>query len=478
MLFMKILRLFNFSLLCILSLSIPACLTYYEQNLQFYRNYEQGNFEAAQKTLAKDEKGANGKAKLLYYLNLGLVHYKLGNYEQSNQYFEEAYLFAEDHRKNYLNEILAYFTNPMIVQYQGEDFELLLLHYYKALNFLAMGQRDKALVECRRLNIKLNAFADKYKSDRKYQRDAFIHTLMGIVYEASGDVNNAFIAYRNAVEIYQQDYQEMFGLDVPEQLKKDLLRSAALMGFDEQLAFYEKEFDMKFQPRPAGQGDLVFLWHNGFGPIKEEWSINFAINRRGSDVFFVNSRLGLDFSFSLPLRKDEDGNRFDPLGGLSVIRVAFPRYVERPEYFRSATLQAQNQQKPLYLMENLQEVAKKTLRDRMVLELSKALLRLAIKRAEEEILRSKDQEGLAALVSIINAATERADTRAWQAIPHSIYYTRLSLPAGSQQVQLQAQAPGGTRNFDFNFDIAAGDTEIHSFHTMEVDPSFRRNYNY
>ncbi|MEO1652742.1 MAG: hypothetical protein AAFU64_04280, partial [Bacteroidota bacterium] len=341
-----------------------------------------------------------------------------------------------------------------------------------------MGDKEKALVECKRMNIKLNAISDRYKSDRKYKKDAFIHTLMGIIYEANQDVNNAFIAYRNALKIYQTDYQEMFGFQVPEQLKQDVMRTAYLNGFTDELRRYEEEFGQKYDREQGGNGQIVFLWQNGFGPVKTEWSINFAIQRRNSRVVFVNERLGLNFPFPLEMREDDDGNEVDPLGGLSVIRVAFPKYVERPPYFRSAALEWQGQSYPLNLVENLNDIARKTLKDRMVLELSKALLRLAIKKGEEELLRKRDKDGWAALLSIVNAATEQADTRAWQTIPHSIYYQRISAPPGQHQVKLNAQAPGGIRSYNFNFEVKKGETLVQTFHSLEIDPNFQRSFSY
>ncbi len=78
------------------------------------------------------------------------------------------------------------------------------LNYYKALNYINLGRYDEALVECRRINIKLNQLNDKYKDKKnKYSGDAFAHLLMGIIYDASKDYNNAFIAYRNALEVYE-----------------------------------------------------------------------------------------------------------------------------------------------------------------------------------------------------------------------------------------------------------------------------------
>ena len=76
---------------------------------------------------------------------------------------------------------------------------------------------------------------------------------------------------------------------------------------------------------------------------------------------------------------------------------------------------------------------------------------------------------------MINAATEQADTRAWQTIPHSIYYSRMKLTPGPQQVSFTPHAAGGSKSYTFNLDIKKGETSIHTFHTMDIDPNFRFN---
>src|SRR5690606_16822618 len=150
----------------------------------------------------------------------------------------------EDYRINYFHEAAGYLTNPNMSVYRGEDHEHLMLLYFKAINFLKMRKPEEALVECRRLNIRLNQLSDKYQSEQKYQRDAFIHNLMGIIYQTTGDYNNAFIAYRNALEIYEPDYSRLFSLSAPQQLKVDLLNTAWWTGFMDEFEYYKNKFDM------------------------------------------------------------------------------------------------------------------------------------------------------------------------------------------------------------------------------------------
>jgi hypothetical protein len=445
-----------------------SCVSYYQKNIKFNTYFAQGQLKEAEEVLDKDKKGPKGKNKLIYFLNKGTVASMQGNYSGSNQYFEEAYRISDNHHRNLLNEGLSLLTNPKMVEYYGEEFELLMMHYYMALNYLKLGQPEEALVECKRMNIRLNQLSDKYKSDNKYKRDAFMHLLMGIIYDANNDYNNAFIAYRNALEIYQTDYQKMFGLGPPQQLKEDLLRSAYLSGFYEELKRYEQEFEMKYQPSSGSeQGDLVFLWHNGLGPVKQEWSLNFSIIRgEGGIVTFVNPELGLNFPFSISNEDYESSG----LSKLEFIRVAFPKYVERPLVYQNAVLAGGGKEVSLQLAEDINAIAFKSLQDRMLLELGKSLLRLGLKKAAEYKIRQQNGD-LGAAFSIVNAISEQADTRNWQTLPHSIYYARLKLPTGKQTITFTPQGVRSQNKQELTVEIKKNSTYFQTFSSLEALPA-------
>jgi uncharacterized protein len=419
-----------------LVLVLQACYaTYYQKDAKFNKLFLASKLDKAEALLAQDKRAERRKTKLLYYLNRGVVAYLMQSYEMSNYFFEQAHLTYENFSTKPLNEVLALLVNPALTDYRGEDHEVLLLHYYKVLNFLQLGQKEAALVECRRLNIKLNQLSDRYGSADKYKRDAFVHTLMGLVYQANHDYNNAFIAYRNATEIYREDYKRLFGLDVPEQLKKDLIYTAYKTGLYDQVDEYKQEFKFDYDPaKEAMLSDVVFLWNNGLGPVKDEWSINFVLIQ-GQDgvVTFSNDKLGLFFPFPMP---SNDNN--ESIADLKFIRVAFPKYRERPlVYDRAFILTPDGKRQALEVLEDINFISVQVLRQRMVLELSKSLLRVAVKKATEyQIGRQSELAGT--IVGGINFFTERADTRNWQTVPHSIYYTRLKLPEGRHQVVFEA----------------------------------------
>ena len=198
------------SLLVVALLVTGSCATYYQANLSFNEEFEKGDLRKALKTLRERPSDGAGKKQFLYFVNNGLILSLLGQYEESNDYLEKAFLFGEDYHINYMNEIGSYLTNPNFSVYRGEDHEHLMLLYYKAINFLKLGKTDKALVECRRLNIRLQQLSDRYESSDKYRKDGFVNTLMGLIYDVDKDYNNAFIAYRNAIEVYENDFNTLF----------------------------------------------------------------------------------------------------------------------------------------------------------------------------------------------------------------------------------------------------------------------------
>ncbi|WP_441000501.1 COG3014 family protein [Fodinibius sp. SL11] len=449
---------------------IAGCATYYQTTLDFQENFVKGEIEEANKVLDKNKKAATkDKSKLLYNLQKGVVLQMLGRFEESNKFLEEAYIFTQDYRQSNLNKAASLVTNPTTKPYTGEDHELVLIHYYKALNYLRMNQYEEALVECRRINNRLNQLNDRYENRKnRYKRDAFAMNLMGIIYEASGDVNNAFIAYRNAYEAYSEDYKQHFNTDVPTQLKKDLLRTAYLNGFPEELERYEKKFSTEYKYQEKKGGELVFFWHNGLGPVKDEWSLNFFIVKgQGGFVIFVNEELGLSFPFPLPAMGEGTGG----LGDLKFIRVAFPKYVERKPYNQSAELVSGNTTYRLEMAQNINQIAFSTLEDRMVREFSNSLLRLALKQTAEGQTRKLNQN-LGALLSIVNAVSEKADTRNWQTIPYTISYARVPLEEGENKIKLNTRTPrkSGNKEKVFEFRAQKGETIFYSFHSLESIP--------
>jgi len=441
---------------------LSGCATYYAKNLKLYRAIETGQFDAADKLLDKDEKSPKNRNRLLYFLNRGYVSWMMNDYRQSVEYLNIAEKIIDDYSFSLGAEALALITNPMRKPYRAEDFEIVMVNCFKAINFMQMNEREAAMVECRRINLKLNQLNDKYKDHKnRYQRDAFAQMMMGLLYDANGDHNNAFIAYRNTLEIYETDYTKNFNVQAPHQLKLDLLRTAYNIGFREEVDFFERKFGMTYRSGQKPEAELIFFWMNGFGPVKDEWSVNFTIVRgEGGLVTFVNEGEGFSFPFFL------GSSEKDAVLDLKLVRVAFPKYVERKPTSVSAVITSGKAAYPLEPAENINAIAFKTLNDRFVHEMSNSLLRVATKQVLEKTIRQKDNSA-GTILSIFNAVTEKADTRNWQCLPHSISYTRVPLTVGNNQLALNVKMTDGkTVTSDVSIQAKQGEIYFHAFHSL------------
>jgi hypothetical protein len=453
--------------MAIFLLILAGCATYYQQTQQLQQHIARGNFQEADQLLNQDTRSRNGKNKLLYYLNHGYVAWMLDKYEESNRHFSTADRIIEDYIKNYGLEALALLTNPNVKPYKPEDFEAVMLHYYTALNYIHLNDYEDALVECRRINIRLNNLNDRYADHKnRYQRDAFAHNLMGMIYEASGDYNNAFIAYRNALKVYQNDYKEYFSMQVPEQLKRDVLRTAYLTGFNDEVRYYEQLFNRDYEYEPREHGEVIFFWLNGFGPVKDEWNIRFTKipSPRQGYVIMRSEQLDLSFPLYIGDKSQEEKNAFSQL---RFFKVAFPRYMERKPVYKRASLQVNNQRYNMEMVQNVNEIAFKTLHDRMLREMGNALLRIATKKALE-VAADQENENLGTLINIVNTLTEQADTRNWQTLPHSIHYTRIPLEEGQNTLRFRTYSPrAGTKMHTYTFEGAKDRIYFASRHTTD-----------
>lgn len=441
-----------------------GCASYYEKSRELQNYVVSGDFLSAEKLLDSDKKGETGVNRVLYFFNRGVVAFMNGEYEKSNYYFSKADHYIEDYRWSIGAEALSLVSNPMVKPYRPEDFEGVMIHYYMALNYIYMNNYEDALVECRRINIQLQRMNTRYKNGQnKYDRDAFAHVLMGLIYENTGDYNNAFIAYRNAYEVYESEYAKLFRIKAPIQLKKDLIRMARAMGFEKEQKFYERKFNLAVEEDDPEKGSLVFFWMNGFGPVKAQWSLTFVnMGYRNGYVTFANAELGLSFPIYVGNRSKDEKQAF---ANLSVVRVAFPKYVERKKVYYKAELTADGRRYPLELAEDINKIAFQCLQDRMVREIASGIARLVTKKALEELARKKD-ETLGALVGLLNAVTENADTRNWQTLPYSISYARVYLSEGVHKIQLKATGNGTVSTTPFEFNIQKGKITFFAFHQL------------
>ena len=250
-----------------LAATLTGCVSARMADTESDRLFRSRQYNEAAARLEKglEAQGENGRDTLLFLLDLGLSLHSAGRYEESNKAFLRADKVADI--KDYTSlaqEGATIITSDNAKDYKGEDFEIVLISTYLAMNYALLGNIEDALVEARRVNTKLYRMVNE--GGRKYKQSAFARYLSAILYEAEGDFNNAYIDYKNTLSL---------GVDNPD-LGLDLWRCAYLMRMPDEMDLWDRKFHLterdhelaKLSASKAAKSEIIVLYENGISPRK------------------------------------------------------------------------------------------------------------------------------------------------------------------------------------------------------------------
>ena len=416
-------RYIRISALLVLScVLLSACGAYYATSMKgSLKRLQRRDYEAA---LEKLEKPTGDTNKLLYRLERGLILHYQGEWIASNAQFEKAErLIDRLYTKSASREVTAFLTNDAIRPYTGAEFERIFIHYYRSLNYLSLGDRQASLVEARKANLRLSGYARDPDYELSYRNDAFIQYVTGLLYEAEGEWNDAYVSYRAAEKGFNA-YAESFGIRPPRQLGRDLLRAAAVLGFDDDLALLADRYGFeRTDHTPTGAEAIVFV-ESGMIARKRETEISIPITEADNPKRVqATSRRALK-------RYRHSHGRYHSHRIKYWLKVALPYYESRRSRVQAVRISAGEHSITAELVEDLDAIAFKTLEDKedtiLLRTIARALAKYTATKAAE-----KESSFLGALVNLFGATTEAADTRSWLSLPARIHMARLKLPPGT-----------------------------------------------
>lgn len=368
----------------------------------------------------------------LYLMEKGRIEQLAAQADTSRQDFEAALgRYAEQDNKavvsasSYAASGASLLTNDNARPYQGRTYERVFLHQYQALNFLAAGDAQGALVEVRRANqVQVDALRDKEgKVDKaraeaegkgfdasRYDnyfsgmdlaagrvksgfQNAATFYLSGLIYEATGSVNDAFIDYRKALELVPDNVY----------LQRDVVRTGLKTGLDDIKTLARAIGPVQVAPK-KGEGELVIYLEEGYVPEKTPVSIPIWTTRTLSNVSFPVYREAM----APPL----------------------------------LTVQVDGQQLPAALLVDTRALAVRSLKDEVPAMLARAFIRLLTRQEMQRQAQKADTTGLLGLATTIyGLVAEQPDLRSWLTLPGSGQVVRLPLVAGEHQVSLPGLLP-------------------------------------
>lgn len=413
------------AVLLLAMLVLSGCATYSSSFGVVQRNLAAQDFDGALQILEKQADAKNDR--VLYLLNKGMVLRMKRDFAGSNIALEAAKtemnrLYAESISEN----ALSFVVNDATVSYAGDDYEQVLVHLYKALNYLELGQLNEARVEALQVDIKLRELGENIP-DSKFTEDALSRYLTGMIYEELGEWSDAMIAYRKAYQAYQK-YQTHYATAIPDMLKHDLIRLATRQGLKKEAAEYRKTFDMPArldeEAAPEQVGELVFVLNNGLAPLKRERIVG-ATGPASSVVMATNTN-----------------RQVAPV----MVNIALPYYEARPAAVQKARISISGKQTETQLMEDVDAIARASLDARMpaitTRSIARAVSKVAIQRSVDRAGRNGNNDLAVELlgslfVRVAAIATERADTRSWLTLPANVQLAKLSVPPGSYAVTVE-----------------------------------------
>ncbi len=386
------------------------------------------DYDSAYNLIQENKETYGEKNAALYYLEEGIVAHYGSQYEQSNQSLSKAESIMEDlFTKSVSKQAASFLINDNTIPYRGEDFENAMVNMFMALNYVGLGLWEDALVEARKVDNKLNVINARYEEGKGnvYNEDAFIRFLMGVLYEAGGEINDAFISYRKAEDIYANDYSRNYGMSLPPLLLENLLSSAQAMDFHDEMAEIQQKYPGVAYTDPAEKAKMAEIYvihHNGLGPEKVEntWTV--------------------------------------PMPDAYVATVAYPSFEKRNyqishgEITLNSTGSGTAHRFSTVLMEGIGSIAVMNLDNRLTRIKAKAIARATAKYAATSVAAkvAEDQGGfligLAAKIAgnIAAVATESADIRHWRLLPAEIRVGKIVVPPGEYEGRIEFVDASGT----------------------------------
>lgn len=427
-------------LILIAVLLLSSCASMKTQQDQYVDSIPlvmEGSFEAAA-LIIQEAKGEDyqEKDRVLYYLDLGMLMHWAGSYELSNEMLSKAEVAIEELFTTSISKALASgLLNDNALDYAGEDYEDIYLNIFKALNYIALDDLESALVEIRRVQIKLNILEDKYK-ELVEEYNSSSDAEGELEYRESKFHNDVLARYLSLL-LYRAD-ESWDDARIDAELMDDAWKT------QKHLYNFPKPPFPASAPVDENQALVNVISFSGLSPVKLADTlyvttgpsiVNIAMTGQNDD--YVTNLVGFNF---LVVPGIQPGIHF---------KIQFPRLKSRrSEADRVVVKMDGVVVAELPMLEKMENIARETFLLKQPLTIGKTIIRAAIKNVTKEIGKDAMQQGLsnqgaggffvgllAGLAADIAVdATENADLRISQFYPSYARAAEIAVVPGSYNV--------------------------------------------
>ncbi|MEA1926941.1 MAG: hypothetical protein U9N73_01950, partial [Candidatus Auribacterota bacterium] len=414
-------------LLLLTSLILPllaGCAGYPQRMAAMKQDFVLGDYEAALSKIDDDD-CKSGDDQLLCLLERATIKQNKGDFEGSNRDFEAAYNVIRDYEsrpsvsvRDMSSEVGAALYNETTLAYKGYGYEKFLIHIYKAINYLMLGDLEGAGVEIRRLDERRKIEVAEHKralgdaSEAAHEQDLQKDQLSDI----SGQIIQAYGPAYALAESVSNLYLSAFG---------SYLSS---LHYDLDGSYSEALIDCRrvIAQAPGFESARIDAVSYGADDINSP-PVKLDLAQRGDLLLFFQCGLS-------PVKREI----FIPIPtGDGWLSVAFPVYQTVPTKLEEAVVYIDGRRAgSTGMLSNIEAKQIRNLVDQIPVMIVRQAVRVIIKGV---VLHQAGKEagvwGELAM-SLYNTLSEQADLRSWLLLPQNIQALRLYPPEGEHTVRI------------------------------------------
>ncbi|MFW6244292.1 MAG: hypothetical protein ACOC36_00250 [Fibrobacterota bacterium] len=413
------------------------------------------DFPSAVSTIKKHKK-LYKNAEFLYHMDLGVLYHYAGLFDSSNTHlFQAAQIHEELYARSVTNEAAAVLTNDNVRPYRSRPYELVQLHQFIALNFLAQGKYQEALVETRRVQLMFNEWERTGGEKGKYHSDGMFHLVSSLAYEAVGETDNSLISLFKSVKAFKAG-----PVPLSPEVKHYAYERLVAGGRESDTSLLNIRGSAKSRWN-IGQGtsEIVLIGYAGKGPALQEkfWSGTYVkdgillLSTRGPDGRVITERMSApslpasEYAKAARGQKTRSGTTFH-------VKVALPEVQTFPSnaaYFTAQTNSFSESARSVVVNDiNLQ--ARKALKDAWGTTITRTVVRVVLRTiaAQKAKARIRTESPLANLLlnlgtDVLADQLEKADTRSCFLLPQKIHMVRIPVNPGVHTVRVNVYDRSG-----------------------------------
>ena len=424
-------------LMAAVGLLTTGCQTYQQKN-KVIVYWRQGDVPKAQAEATKEaDANANGKDAIVWRLEQGATLRALGKYQESNKAFDLAQDRMDDYEQkakvSISRETGSLLSNQANLPYEGRSYDGIMLNTYEALNYLALGEPDKARPELiRAYQRQQDAVQENSKRIEKTREEAAQNKNSALFEKAEQDprfkaeVQNSLLSI-NGVKVYA-DYVNPFTVYLDglyfmayatsysdlERARNSFERVASFVGYDE----YAKQDLAQVNALINGKTltpTTYVIFETGCAPVRDQIRIDIPIL-----VYRV-----------------------------SYVGAAFPTLVPQGNYFPELTVVANGTSYQTKTVADMDGIIALDFKNELPVVIIKTIAATVTKATASYFANAavgQQDETAGFLMQLLTAgyqmAVNIADTRTWTTLPKEFQVCRFPTPPDGK---VELLAPSGTK---------------------------------